>query len=393
MANDFRMIFSDISISTPQIDARGTTGAMRYIKFGDRNDFPQVCAELVADSPTQQSITDALYKRMKGASVNVPENTQSPNPFDTWADLIEKCLKDYSIYEAFALQIVLSMDGSTYLFYHQPVADVRLGKSEYGANDIPNAYINTNWRDSRVAKTKELKMWATETPQMGTPYLMYCKEYNPTELYYHIPNWFAAANWVKTDARIAKYYNNFVANNFNGNKHIDFPMIPTQEEKRILEENIKKSLCGEGNGGEVLITYSEGEQRTQVSALSTPDADLYNNVSLLTKLNIVTANELPSPVIAGIATGSGFSSKAEEILAAETAYRLNVVQPKRQFVLRVINKVLHLNGNGDKVITIEDYNLMEEYKGLTTRNDIAEDNGVKNNVTKETEVSNGNGVN
>lgn len=390
MAKTKLILGNDVSLTPPKIDTRGTRGGYNYIQFGERNTFTQDCAELVKNSPTQQSIIDSLYKRMKGASVNIPENTKSPNLLYTWQDLIDRCLKDYAIYESFSVQVILNEDNKTYSIYHQPVADVRLGKSEYGTNDIIKAYLNTNWADSKLDRIREIKMFGFEAPKKGERYLFYFKEYEPTELYYHIPSWYSAANWIATDARLSKYYNNFVANNFNGQKHIDFPFVPDEKEQHELEKMIKSKFCGENNGGEVLITYSEGDQRVNVNNLPSVDADLYNNVTRLVTEKIVTANELPSPVIAGIATSSGFSSKAEEILSAETAYRLNVVQPKRQFVLRNINKLFHINGNGDKIITIEDYNIIEEYKGLTTRNDIVEDNGVKNNVTKETEVDNGN---
>lgn len=388
--NNIKINLSDVSLQPPKIDPRGVRGAYNYISFGASNTFPQDCADLVKNSPTQFSIIDALYKRMKGAAINIPENVGQPNPLYGWSELIENCLKDYSIYEAFAIQVVPSMLDGVYLFYHQPVADIRLGKSEYGVNDIKTAYINTDWRNPKTSKIREIKMWMSEAPQKGERYLAYFREYEPTEVYYHIPSWYSAANWVSADARLSRYYNNFIANNFNGSKHIDFPFKPSDKEQDEIEKSMREQFCGENAGGEMFITYSEGDNRVTVNSLPSADADLYNNVTRLVTEKIVTANELPSPVIAGIATGSGFSSKAEEILAAETAYKLNVVQPKRSFVLKKINSMLHLNGNQDKVFTIEDYNLTKEYKGDTIQNDIVEDNGVQTNVQEETEVNNGN---
>lgn len=389
MDNKLKLLLNDVSVSAPVIDVRGG-GAYNYIKWGERNDFPQYLSDIVADSPTQQAVIKSLHRRMLGAAVNIPTSIPLPNAWDTWAEIIDKCMMDYAVYECFSLQITLAEDGKTFLFYHQPISEVRFAKSEYGKNDIKTAYINSNWRNFKATKIREIKMWMSEKPQKGEKYLAVFKEYSPNELYYHVPSWFSAANWIVADARLSKYYNNFIANNFNGSKHINIPYTPeTEDEKKEIYDNLKSNFCGETSAAELFVTFSQGDgEKAEVKTIASPDADLYNNVVRITKENIVTANQLTSPVLAGIATGSGFSSKAEEILAAETAYRLNVVQSKRSFVLKMINKCVHTNGHGQDIITIEDYNLTKEYQGDTKANDMVEDNGVKgNNTQEETEVT------
>ena len=83
------------------------------------------------------------------------------------------------------------------------------------------------------------------------------------------------------------------------------------------------------------------------------------------KLALVSANRLTSPILAGISTSSGFSSKSDEIIAAAVQYRLSVINGERQFILDKFNDLLQMNGNS-RCLSIDDYNLAKEFEGSAT---------------------------
>lgn len=376
MNNNIKLGLLNHSIEAPIIDRRGSGGSYNYIKWGNDNNFSQFLIDLIQSSPLQNSILESLYHKLCGASIDVPANIQNPSLLESWQEFVCKIFKDYTYFEAFAIQCVLNLDGKTFSFYHQPVSEVRLEQVE--GNKIQNAFICTDWSKSRPSKVEKIKMFGSETPVKGEKYLMYFKPYSPQEYYYHTPSYFSAANWISADARLSRYYNNFVASNLNSNKIITYPTEVPEDEKVEIYENLRRNFGGEQNAGSFILLFGEGETKPEISNLDSPDADLYNNLTDTVAKYIISANRLTSPILAGISTSSGFSSKSEEIISADVTYRLSVVQPMRSFILSKINGLLKLNNYNIDVISVKDYNLIEEYEGVTENNDKIEEEGLEN---------------
>lgn len=362
-------MLKDISIKQPEINRR-RGGFYEYVLFGNDNNFPQFLLDLVKNSPLQSAIVESLYTRLGGGGIIAP-SVQSPNVFESWEELCRKVLRDYSIFEAFAIQAVLNVDGITYSFYHQPVSEVRLGKvNEF--NKIEKAFICTDWSNKRSSNVEEIKMYGCEKPKKGEKYLMYFKPYFPQEYYYHIPSYFSSANWIKADGRLSKFYNNFIANNLNANKLIYYPYKPEKKVQDSIYNSLVSTFSGESNAGSFMLLFGEGEMKPEIQDISSPDANLFNEVYSLVQRNIISGNRLTSETLAGISIGSGFSSQAEQLIAAETHYSLNVVLPARNFILSKFNGLLKMNGCQDQMV-IEDYDLRGEYEGDVSDNNIIDE--------------------
>lgn len=372
-------MLKDISIKQPEINRR-KCGFYDYVLFGSDNNFPQFLLRLIKDSPLQSAITESLYTRLGGGGIVAP-SIQSPNVFESWEELCRKVLRDYSIFEAFAIQAVLNMDGVTYSFYHQPVSEVRLGRVDDN-NKIEKAFICTDWENKKSSGIVEIKMYGCEKPKRGEKYLMYFKPYFPQEYYYHIPSYFSAANWIEADSRLSKYYNNFIANNLNANKLIYYPYKPDKKQQDNIYNSIVSTFSGESNSGSFMLLFGEGEMKPEIQDISTPDADLFNEVYSLVQRNIISGNRLTSETLAGISIGSGFSSQSEQLIAAETHYSLNVVLPARNFVLSKFNGLLKMNGCQEQMV-IEDYNLRDEYEGSIEIN-----NGIDEETQEGEQINN-----
>jgi hypothetical protein len=96
-------------------------------------------------SPLQRSILDNKQNYIFGAGITISSAVTQPNLKETWSEFIKKCIADYVIFEAFAVQVILNKDGKHFSFYHQPVDQVRLGQYN-DVNIIEEAFINANWR-------------------------------------------------------------------------------------------------------------------------------------------------------------------------------------------------------------------------------------------------------
>lgn len=379
----------DYSIEQPFIDRRSRR---QWVKFGYDNLYPQMCLDLANSSPLQKAILENKLSYMFGAGIaDTVDNIFTPNLQESWSDLLYKCMTDYVYLNAFAVQVILNESGNRFSFYHQSVDQIRLGNYN-DENIIEKAYLNTDWVNTNRNQVVEIKMWGSETPKKGERYLMYFKKHQLGEYYYAVPQWMSAANYIACDAALSAYYNNYVRNNFSANLCIKYPTEPDESKKKELYENLMASFGGSENAGNILLLFGENGVNPEISSIESVNADLYNSVVDTVKLAIVSANRLTSPILAGISTSSGFSSKSDEIIAATVQYRLTVINSDRQFILGKFNDLLSMNGL-PRVLTIQDYNLAKEFEGSTESNTDKLNEGAGASDTEEQEVKDDNAEN
>lgn len=376
-----KITFRDYSFDKPYIDKM--TRRDSWVKFDYDNQYPERVLDMVNSSPLQKSILESRKTYILGAGLDkVDENVYTPNMYESWIDLIEKCVSDYVYLNAFAVQVILNESGNRFSFYHQPVQQVRFANYN-DKNFIEKAYLCTDWRKAQKNKNVvEIPMFGSETPKKGKAYLLYFKPDQVGEYYYGIPEYMSAANYIMADAALSQYYNNYIHNNFSANLALRFPTEPTEEKKEELYENLRKSFGGSENAGNILLLFGESGVVPEINSIESVNADLYNSVVDIIKLALVSANRLTSPILAGISTSSGFSSKSDEMIAAYTLYKLTVINSERAFLLKGFNKMLEMNGHA-RVFKFLDFDIRKEFEGQTATNDVVEDDG--NNVDKQEE--------
>lgn len=376
-----KITFRDYSFDKPYIDKM--TRRDSWVKFDYDNQYPERVLDMVNSSPLQKSILESRKTYILGAGLDkVDENVYTPNMYESWIDLIEKCVSDYVYLNAFAVQVILNESGNRFSFYHQPVQQVRFANYN-DKNFIEKAYLCTDWRKAQKNKNVvEIPMFGSETPKKGKAYLLYFKPDQVGEYYYGIPEYMSAANYIMADAALSQYYNNYIHNNFSANLALRFPTEPTEEKKEELYENLSKSFGGAENAGNILLLFGENGVVPEINSIESVNADLYNSVVDIIKLALVSANRLTSPILAGISTSSGFSSKSDEMIAAYTLYKLTVINSERAFLLKGFNKMLEMNGHA-RVFKFLDFDIRKEFEGQTANNDVVEDDG--NNVDKQEE--------
>ena len=379
-----KITFRDYTFNPPVINK--FTRPNTWVNYDYDNLYPVRVLELVNSSPLQKAILESKKTYIYGAGLEpTEENIYTPNMFDTWGELIEKCLEDYVYLNAFAVQLVLNESGNRFSFYYQPVDQVRLGNYNE-RNIIEKAYLCTDWRKAqRNRNVVEIDMFGSETPKKGKPYLLYFKPDQVGEYYYPSIPFMSASNYIMADAALSQYYNNYIHNNFSANLAIRFPLEPTEEKKQELYDNLVRSFGGAENAGNIICLFGENGVVPEINAIESVNADLYNSVVDIIKMALVSANRLTSPILAGISTSTGFSSKSDEIIAAYTLYKLTVINQERAFILKCFNKLLEMNGH-TRCLKFIDFDVRKEFEGETQTNDKVEDAG--NNVNQDTDENN-----
>lgn len=370
--NKITILQRDNSVSLPYIDEKVSSQSRQWINFDRDNLFPERLYEMYAESPTQNAIINNQIKYTYGAGLaNYDASIFTPNLTETWEEFAKKVITDYCIFGAFSVQIIPNKSLTQYSFYHVPVNQVRLG----GYNDenvIEMAYLAADWRKISGNNVIKMKVWGSEQPQEGERYLWYCKPYNPDELFYAIPKWYSAANWILADIQLSKYYLNYITNNFSSNLSVAYPSDVDDEKKAEIYNMLSASFGGASNAGNVLLLFGDNSILPEVRPIESVNADLYDSVTDIVMKYIVSANRLTSPVLAGLSTTAGFSSKSDEIIAAYTLYKLTVIDEIRNFISDKLNYLLVLNGK-PRVLKFEDYDMRKEFEGETASNDAVEE--------------------
>lgn len=378
------------NITPPEIDPKVKASWKQYIPFGYGNDFPDVLYDLYSESELQSAIINNQIKYTYGAGLkDYAASIYQPNIGERWEDFIKKCITDYCIYGAFAVQIVVSESGDRFLYYHTPVNQVRLGGFTED-NQIETAYLATNWKRTNNRNVVEIKMWGVEQPKKGERYLAYFKPYDPKQLVYAIPKWTSCMNWIAAEIALGVYYHTFIKNNFSANLAITFPSDIDEDKKQELYQMLTDSFGGPDAAGSILLLFGENGTCPNAAPIESVNADVYNQVCDLITKKVITGNRLTSPVLAGISTSDGFASRADEAIAAYSLYKLTVIDEIREFVMFKINYLLTLNGQ-PRVLQLQDYDFRAEFEGNIKENDEKEESQIDadNNADNQEEQIDG----
>lgn len=356
------------AVELPFIDIKQRARSKQWVNFDRDNLYPARVYNMYKESPLQSAIINNQVKYTYGAGLaDYDASIFTPNLTERWEDLIKKCIQDYCIFQAMAIQIIPNESMSKYSFYHIPVNQVRLGAYN-DENTIEYAYLATDWSQINNKNVVEIKMWGTEQPQAGERYLWYCKPYDPDELFYAVPKWMSCANWILADIALSKYYLNYIKNNFSSNLAVKYPQEVDDDKKKEIYDMLVASFAGEENAGNILLLFGENGVLPEVGSIESVDADLYNQVTDVVLKYICSGNRLSSPMLAGLNTSSGFSSKSDEIIAAYILYKITVIDEIRNFVMDKINTLLSLNGY-PRCLVLQDYDFVAEFNGNTVQND------------------------
>lgn len=356
------------AVDLPYIDIKQRARNKQWVSFDYDNLYPQRVYNMYKESPLQSAIINNQIVYTYGAGLaDYSTSIFTPNITEDWSSLIKKCITDMCIFQAFAIQIIPNESMSKFSFYHIPVNQVRLGAYNED-NVIEYGYLATDWSQINSKNVVQIKMWGSEQPKAGERYLWYCKPYDPNELFYSIPKWMSCANWILADIALSKYYLNYIKNNFSANMAIAYPNEVDDDKKAEIYEMLNASFAGEDNAGSILLLFGENGVLPTTSSIESKDADLYENVCDTVLKYIVAGNRLVSPILAGLSTSSGFSSKSDEIIAAYILYNMTIIKEIRSFVMDKINTLLSINGY-PRCLVLQDFDIVKEFEGKTLEND------------------------
>jgi hypothetical protein len=112
-----KITFRDYSFDKPTIDK--FTRPNQWVKFDYDNLYPERVMEIVNSSPLQKSILESKKTYIIGAGLDhTEENIYTPNMYESWDELIEKCANDFVYLNAFSVQVILNESGNRFSFFY-----------------------------------------------------------------------------------------------------------------------------------------------------------------------------------------------------------------------------------------------------------------------------------
>ena len=371
-----------------------------YIEYGTedwKNLYPQFLIDLYYNSSTHAAIINATAEMIAGEDLIAEENDinlesyvklkkflRHANSNESLHQVIKKVAFDFKLQGAYALHIVWNRERTEIAeLYHVPVERVRAGRpNEMGKVDT--YFISADWGNTRTNKPYPVPAFNVNDRTSGSQ-LLYTGAYSPNMDCYHTPDYLAANNWCLVDQKVAEFHLNNIENGFSGSYFVSFANgIPTQEERRQIEQSLVEKFTGASNSGKFILTFSDDKTRTpEITPISVSDADKqYLALQELLVQNILTGHRVTSPMLMGIKSDTGLGSNVDELNAAGNFYLNTVVKPFQLHILNTLQTIFSVN-NMDlpvqfvqlKPITVEFTS--EDLKGVMTEDEIREEVGLK----------------
>lgn len=340
-----------------------TNALYGIINYGVDNNYPYKLIDLYNTSVTHKACADFATNAIVGEGIDWEamkvKNGDIPNPNYSmgWNEFIRALAFDFSLYSAFAFQIIKNKDNKTYSFFPQPIETVRLEEmDEEGV--INNAYLCKDWSATGKYPPVKIPMFGFQSEReipMGEPYLFYHKQYNPVNAYYGLPTYASALNACQAEAQYQTYDLKSITNGFTPVGAITLPAVETDEERNAIIRNISDMFTGAENSNTIMITFRNNIEDKPIEftpfAAATSNVNLYDAANERTINRIMAGWRIPTKALIGYnADNTGFSNSGEYMESAFALYNVNVANNNRREILDVINQLFKMNGVDVEII-------------------------------------------
>ena len=328
----------DFSLNIPiPIQKKNGNGIDNYVAYGANNLYPNYLLKLFNDSSIHKAIINAKVNYILGEKVISKATNKiadfKVNKNDLIEDLLRKVIKDYLIFNYFAIEVVYNRDGSVYEYNHIPANKVRSNIN------YTKFWFSEDWSSPK----KEVIDFDSWTNSGGLESKLYFYSgYNPSvQSVYPDPEYSGAIKSIEIDIAIKNFHLNNINNNFSGNTILTFFRgEPTPEIKEEIVDAITGSYSGT-NGDKIIFQFLEkDEKQPEVTQLNPTEwNEAYLTLKADTVEDITIAHEITSPMLVGIKT-EGQLGGASELETAYSIFKQLWVRVKRREIVSAINEVI-----------------------------------------------------
>lgn len=214
-----------------------------------------------------------------------------------------------------------------------------------------NGIIKSYWYSADWSKQYQVKYKPVEYPALGfakdfnfeMPEIYVGMQYQIGQEYFSKPDYEATLQFCFIEEEISNYYYSHIQNGLSFGSIINVPNSAhwDDSEKKTYIKDVKGRYTGSGGAGKLAFNFM-GADSNPSTITNVENNTAHKQWDFLTKeasSKIISGHLCPSPAIVGLASASGFNSKADEMDTMEEQLMKRVIAPKQDFVLDGIKEV------------------------------------------------------
>ncbi len=330
--------------------------------FGRRNDYPDLLVDLYDNSPTHQAVINRTALMIAGDGqeaeirseelvdrVQIEMLINHPNLNESLSQILHKVGRDVKLHGRYAIECVWNEAHDKVVeLKHVDAGGVRIGVLN-DEGKVPFYKYSEDWNDSNYKITTYFPF---DKNGAGSRQLIYVQLMRSGHLYYGLPDYYAAINWIDLESQIGVSHSESAKNGFSPKVAVIFPAKPEsiEIEKKTMD-NLNKTYSG-SRGKKIMGIFSP---RPELMPIIQPlNVDMlhkqYQEIDGQTERKILTGHGVVSPMLFGISTSNGFGSNTDELKMSYHIYEKTVVAPYQRMVEDSLNRVLSASGNTNRIV-------------------------------------------
>ena len=336
--------------------------------YGDKTDnaMPQFLIDLQSYSSVHQDFVELKKSLILGKNLSAANETDETtvNDFikrrnktgDNLKAVYDKCSTDYSIFEGAYLQVLFDRNGYIADVYHVPFEDVRIGKPDSYGN-ITHFYVSKKWgkisnkyfkRANTSNSAVKVAAYNPSNYKKEPVQMIFMRKYSPS-MYYPIPSYLSAANWIMIDFEIANFHLNNIRNNFFIAGMLTQAGDPTDEEKEDFINAFKSMYMGAGkiNAAKNTVMFSWVDDMSSQKPEFTPfqsekNDNLFKDLLTKARESIIAGHKGYEGLIFE-SKGADLNGDANKLNTQINAFKEIVTEPMKETLLGGFNLITQHN--------------------------------------------------
>ena len=348
--------FSVINYTDSEIPVFEEKQGQLYVSYGHDDLYGEYLRDLFLASSTNGAIINGVADMIYGGGLDATDRDDNDGKREQWLRLQDLLrMSDEHLLQMIAFDIKLY--GMAYVnviwnkartriacLKHLPVHTMRSGVADTEGN-VSEFYYKPDWREKRI-KEKVIPKFSLENRTAASTCFQ-IRRYTPSYHYYALPDYAGATNYIELDREISEFHLQNIRRGFFPSMLLSFKNgVPTQEERRRIEQKVIQKFTGADNAGRILITFNDGDETApEFTPIQQNGADgMYEYLSKLVSEKILTGHRVTSPLLFGVRSeGGGFGNNADELRDSYSLFNNTVIAPLQDIILDALGKLFSIN--------------------------------------------------
>lgn len=305
----------------------------KFVLWGKNNLYPNYLLQLYAESAIHSSIINSKANYIIGDGLQYENGSKlklKVNASDTFDEFVSKIVKDYLIFNYFAVEVVYNKFLLPIEYHFVPAHKVRTN------NDKSKFWVSQNWQlnDKPIIFSR----WKNQ-PDDSLSKIFFFDGYTPT-----ISNVYPQAEYhgsipsIVLESEIKKFNINNIQNHFSVSSLITFfNGVASEELKAKAVNDIRQSYTGV-EGKKIMLDFQPSNGKgAEIQSLSPGDWDkAYALIAQSVKEDIMQGHSVTTPMLFGVMTEGKLGGSTE----LDTGYEIfqnTYVRNKRNELLSALN--------------------------------------------------------